>query len=210
MFLRVSCHAGPFISPFHPTVLWTCCSIYSTLRNPPNKPPNNASLPFVENGDESSSDESNPSPAAEGSPLPSDVMKLCGDSRPRNKARRRTATQMELLYATTGDPPFDSPPGDFSGPLLPLAEHQGGSADPGRESPSSLSAPKAGVFRSRSPTSGVERKQLERSPLTRRKMQEKATAAAGDAKTRANDSKTPSDESPVFDGQRYASFFTFI
>ncbi|XP_019732687.1 kinesin-like protein KIF21A [Hippocampus comes] len=155
-----------------------------------------------ENGDESSSDESNPSPAAEGSPLPSDVMKLCGDSRPRNKARRRTATQMELLYATTGDPPFDSPPGDFSGPLLPLAEHQGGSADPGRESPSSLSAPKAGVFRSRSPTSGVERKQLERSPLTRRKMQEKATAAAGDAKTRANDSKTPSDESPVFDGQR--------
>ncbi|XP_077356404.1 kinesin-like protein KIF21A isoform X2 [Festucalex cinctus] len=145
-----------------------------------------------ENGDESSSDESNPSPAADGSTLPSDLLKLCGDSRPRSKARRRTATQMELLYATTGEPHFDSPTGDFPSPLLPLAEHQDAPTDPGRQSPpSSLMA---AVFRSRSPTSPAERRQLERSPLTHRKMQEKATAAPGDAKTL--------DESPVFDGHR--------
>ncbi|XP_037099408.1 kinesin-like protein KIF21A [Syngnathus acus] len=144
-----------------------------------------------ENGDESSSDESNASPAADGSALPSDLMKFCGDSRPRNKARRRTATQMELLYATAGDSPFDSPTGDFSGPLLPLAD-----PDPGRESPSSISARSAGVFRSRSPISSAERQQLERSPLTRRKMQETPTATSGNAKTRAL------DESSVVDSHR--------
>uniref|UniRef100_A0A673II44 Kinesin family member 21A n=1 Tax=Sinocyclocheilus rhinocerous TaxID=307959 RepID=A0A673II44_9TELE len=35
-------------------------------------------------------------------------------------ARRRTTTQMELLYANTGDP--DAPPEDFSAPLLPVVE----------------------------------------------------------------------------------------
>ncbi|XP_077400857.1 kinesin-like protein KIF21A isoform X6 [Vanacampus margaritifer] len=147
-----------------------------------------------ENGDESSSDESNPSPTADGSTLPSDLLKLCGDSRPRSKARRRTATQMELLYATTGDPPFDTSSGDFPGPLLPLVEHQDGHADPARQSPSSLLARPTAVFQLRSPTSSAERKQLERSPLTRRKMQEKATAAPGVAKIL--------DESPVFDSHR--------
>nr|5YAY_B Chain B, Kinesin-like protein KIF21A [Mus musculus] len=27
------------------------------------------------------------------------LMKLCGEVKPKNKARRRTTTQMELLYA---------------------------------------------------------------------------------------------------------------
>uniref|UniRef100_A0A3P8SMC0 Kinesin family member 21A n=1 Tax=Amphiprion percula TaxID=161767 RepID=A0A3P8SMC0_AMPPE len=53
--------------------------------------------------------------------LASDLMKLCGESRPR-KARRRTTTQMELLYASSGDLSCESPTGDFSAPLLPLTE----------------------------------------------------------------------------------------
>uniref|UniRef100_A0AAY5EQ26 Kinesin motor domain-containing protein n=1 Tax=Electrophorus electricus TaxID=8005 RepID=A0AAY5EQ26_ELEEL len=53
------------------------------------------------------------------SSLASDLMKLCGESRPRSKARRRTTTQMELLYANSADP--DTPPHDFSTPLLPVA-----------------------------------------------------------------------------------------
>uniref|UniRef100_A0A3P8VYV7 Kinesin family member 21A n=1 Tax=Cynoglossus semilaevis TaxID=244447 RepID=A0A3P8VYV7_CYNSE len=60
-------------------------------------------------GDDSSSDESAASPATEGSTLASDLMKLCGESRPRNKARRRTTTQMELLYASSGDPSVINP-----------------------------------------------------------------------------------------------------
>ncbi|XP_071370350.1 kinesin-like protein KIF21A [Centroberyx affinis] len=110
-----------------------------------------------ENGDDSSSDESTPSPAAEGSTLASDLMKLCGESRPRSKARRRTTTQMELLYASSGDLTCDSPTGDFSAPLLPLAERLEGPADPqahaagqtaDREptvSPSATSARAAGI-----------------------------------------------------------------
>uniref|UniRef100_A0A3Q2SSE6 Kinesin family member 21A n=1 Tax=Fundulus heteroclitus TaxID=8078 RepID=A0A3Q2SSE6_FUNHE len=82
-----------------------------------------------ENGDCSSSDESTPSPAPDGSTLPSDLMKLCGESKPRGKARRRTTTQMELLYASSGDLSCESPTGDFPAPLLPLAERQEGPAD---------------------------------------------------------------------------------
>uniref|UniRef100_A0A8D0CWN6 Kinesin family member 21A n=1 Tax=Sander lucioperca TaxID=283035 RepID=A0A8D0CWN6_SANLU len=63
------------------------------------------------------------------STLASDLMKLCGESRPRSKARRRTTTQMELLYAGSGDPSCESPTGDFSVPLLPLSERLEGSAD---------------------------------------------------------------------------------
>uniref|UniRef100_M3ZS13 Kinesin family member 21A n=1 Tax=Xiphophorus maculatus TaxID=8083 RepID=M3ZS13_XIPMA len=84
--------------------------------------------------------------------LSSDLMKLCGESKPRSKARRRTTTQMELLYASSGDLSCESPTGDFPAPLLPLAEGLEGPADmwgqaaghaPDREravSPSALSA----------------------------------------------------------------------
>ncbi|XP_053170002.1 kinesin-like protein KIF21A isoform X3 [Scomber japonicus] len=179
-----------------------------------------------ENGDDSSSDESTPSPATEGSTLASDLMKLCGESRPRSKARRRTTTQMELLYAGSGDPSCESPTGDFSAPLLPLTERLEGLADmqghaagqmPDREqtvSPSALSARPAGISRSRSPT-GTERRQLERSPLTRRKLQEKGTTAThipapihtppvstAEPKTKGSDYKTMLDESPPFEGHR--------
>ncbi|XP_062299316.1 kinesin-like protein KIF21A isoform X2 [Scomber scombrus] len=179
-----------------------------------------------ENGDDSSSDESTPSPAAEGSTLASDLMKLCGESRPRSKARRRTTTQMELLYAGSGEPSCESPTGDFSAPLLPLTERPEGLADmqghaagqtPDREqtvSPSALSARPAGISGSRSPT-GTERRQLDRSPLTRRKMQEKGTTAThipapihappvstAEAKTKGSDYKTMLDESPPFEGHR--------
>ncbi|XP_041724856.2 kinesin-like protein KIF21A isoform X3 [Coregonus clupeaformis] len=135
----------------------------------------------AENGDDSSSDESStPSPATEGSSLASDLLKLCGEAKPR-KARRRTTTQMELLYAGSGE--FDSPTGDFSAPLLPLAEAQEGTGDMGTiaghfrdgeltVSPSALSIRIAGLSGAWSST-GSERRSLERSPLTRRRMLEK-------------------------------------
>uniref|UniRef100_A0A3Q3JAJ6 Kinesin motor domain-containing protein n=1 Tax=Monopterus albus TaxID=43700 RepID=A0A3Q3JAJ6_MONAL len=121
--------------------------------------------------------------------LTSDLMKLCGESRPRSKARRRTTTQMELLYASSGDLSCESHAGDFSAPLLSLAECLEGPADmqghavghtPDHEltvSPSGLAARPAGISGSRSPTR-TERKQLDRSPLNRRKMQEKGPPVA--------------------------------
>ncbi|XP_049929752.1 kinesin-like protein KIF21B isoform X4 [Epinephelus moara] len=82
----------------------------------------------AENGDDSSSDESAQSPSAEGNTLTSDLMKLCGETKTRNKARRRTTTQMELLYANSDSAP-DAPTADFSGPMLPLAETPEGGGD---------------------------------------------------------------------------------
>nr|XP_046234853.1 kinesin-like protein KIF21A isoform X2 [Scatophagus argus] len=179
-----------------------------------------------ENGDDSSSDESTPSPAMEGGTLASDLMKLCGESRPRSKARRRTTTQMELLYASSGDLSCESPPGDFAAPLLPLSERQEGPADiqgpvfgqnPDHEqivSPSAHSARPAGISGSRSPT-GTERRQLERSPLSRRKMQEKGPTSTHipspthtpphstvEVKTKGSDYKSLLEESLVFEGHR--------
>ncbi|KAM9854654.1 kinesin-like protein KIF21A isoform 3-T3 [Aulostomus maculatus] len=82
----------------------------------------------AENGDDSSSDESAQSPSAEGNTLASDLMKLCGETKTRNKARRRTTTQMELLYANSDSAP-DAPTADFSAPMLPLAETPDGGGD---------------------------------------------------------------------------------
>uniref|UniRef100_A0A8P4G1T9 Kinesin family member 21A n=1 Tax=Dicentrarchus labrax TaxID=13489 RepID=A0A8P4G1T9_DICLA len=81
-----------------------------------------------ENGDDSSSDESAQSPSAEGNTLASDLIKLCGETKTRNKARRRTTTQMELLYANSDSAP-DAPTADFSSPMLPLAETPDGGGD---------------------------------------------------------------------------------
>uniref|UniRef100_A0A671YSP6 Kinesin family member 21A n=1 Tax=Sparus aurata TaxID=8175 RepID=A0A671YSP6_SPAAU len=118
--------------------------------------------------------------------LASDLMKLCGETKQRSKARRRTTTQMELLYASSGDLSCESPTGDFSAPLLPLSERLEAPTDmqghalghtPDREqtvSPSALSARPAAISGSRSPT-GTERRQLERSPLSRRRVQEKGS-----------------------------------
>ncbi|XP_056131791.1 kinesin-like protein KIF21A [Lampris incognitus] len=182
----------------------------------------------AENGDDSSSDESTHSPATEGSTLASDLLKLCGEPRPRSKARRRTTTQMELLYASSGDLSGESPTGDFSVPMLPLTEPlevigdmqaSGVGQIPDREhtvSPSALSVRPPGIS---GPKSGAERKLLERSPLTRRRMLERGhtaahtlapthtptptqPAAATETKTKGTDYKTLLAVSPVFDGHR--------
>uniref|UniRef100_A0A671YQF9 Kinesin family member 21A n=1 Tax=Sparus aurata TaxID=8175 RepID=A0A671YQF9_SPAAU len=90
--------------------------------------------------------------------LASDLMKLCGETKQRSKARRRTTTQMELLYASSGDLSCESPTGDFSAPLLPLSERLEAPTDmqghalghtPDREqtvSPSALSKKKSLYF----------------------------------------------------------------
>ncbi|XP_015811919.3 kinesin-like protein KIF21A isoform X3 [Nothobranchius furzeri] len=175
-----------------------------------------------ENGEDSSSDESTPSPATDGSALSSDLMKLCGESKTKSKARRRTTTQMELLYASSGDLSCDSPIGDFPAPLLPLSERPEGPADTQGQSadreqtasPSALSARPAGMSGSRSPT-GIERKPLEHSPLNRRRMQERGPTASQipapaqsllvgtpETKTKGSDYKSLLEESPVFEGHR--------
>uniref|UniRef100_A0A8C0XP86 Kinesin motor domain-containing protein n=1 Tax=Castor canadensis TaxID=51338 RepID=A0A8C0XP86_CASCN len=60
------------------------------------------------------------------STLSSDLMKLCGEMKPKSKARRRTTTQMELLYADSSELASDTSAGDASlpGPLTPVAEGQ--------------------------------------------------------------------------------------
>ncbi|XP_042267797.1 kinesin-like protein KIF21A isoform X1 [Thunnus maccoyii] len=147
-------------------------------------------------GDDSSSDESAQSPSAEGNTLASDLMKLCGETKTRNKARRRTTTQMELLYANTDSAP-DAPTADFSGPMLPLAETPdgGGDMDSSGSSVRDYTALSPGfsskmgsilltsnchtflqlISPSRTP-SGVEKRAPEPSPLSRRKTYDKAAA----------------------------------
>uniref|UniRef100_H2ZST8 Kinesin family member 21A n=1 Tax=Latimeria chalumnae TaxID=7897 RepID=H2ZST8_LATCH len=110
----------------------------------------------LENADESSDDDASPaSPGTEGSSLSSDLMKLCGEVKPKSKniiikkknflntclkvicscfyfssfhyqARRRTTTQMELLYADSSDSASDVVAGDLavSVSLMPVAEGQ--------------------------------------------------------------------------------------
>ncbi|XP_032401966.1 LOW QUALITY PROTEIN: kinesin-like protein KIF21A [Xiphophorus hellerii] len=147
----------------------------------------------VENGDDSSSDESAQSPSAEGITLASDLMKLCGESKTRSKARRRTTTQMELLYANSesaGDAPTD-----FSGPMLSLAETpDGGGVDMDLSGPSvrdytALSpgfSSKMGSISGSRTVSGLEKRTPEPSPLSRRKTYDKAQAAADRAKVKEN------------------------
>ncbi|KAM7002770.1 kinesin-like protein KIF21A isoform 2-T2 [Tautogolabrus adspersus] len=139
----------------------------------------------AENGDDSSSDESAQSPSAEGNTLASDLMKLCGENKTRNKARRRTTTQMELLYANSDSAP--DAPADFSGPMLPLAETPdggGGDLDSSGSSVRDYAALSPG-FSSKmgSITSpGREKRTPEPSPLARRKTYDKSQAASDRAK----------------------------
>ncbi|KAE8296737.1 Kinesin-like protein KIF21A [Larimichthys crocea] len=143
-----------------------------------------------ENGDDSSSDESAQSPSAEGNTLASDLMKLCGETKTRSKARRRTTTQMELLYANSDSAP-DAPTADFSSPMLPLAETPdgGGDVDSGSSvrdytalSPGFSS--KMGSISGSRTSSGLEKRAPEPSPLSRRKTYDKAQAAAERAKVK--------------------------
>ncbi|XP_071589992.1 kinesin-like protein KIF21A isoform X12 [Heliangelus exortis] len=77
---------------------------------------------------EDSTDEDAPlhSPGTEGSSLSSDLLKLCGEVKPKSKARRRTTTQMELLYADSSDLASDISAADsaLAGPLASVAENQ--------------------------------------------------------------------------------------
>ncbi|KAM9073752.1 kinesin-like protein KIF21A isoform 4-T4 [Megaptera novaeangliae] len=132
---------------------------------------------------EDSTDEDVPlnSPGSEGSSLSSDLMKLCGEVKPKNKARRRTTTQMELLYADSSELASDTSTGDASlpGPLTPVAEGQ----EIGMTTETSTSArekelPPPSGFPSKigsiSRQSSLSEKKLpEPSPVTRRKAYEK-------------------------------------
>ncbi|XP_027623918.1 kinesin-like protein KIF21A [Tupaia chinensis] len=133
---------------------------------------------------EDSTDEDAPlnSPGSEGSTLSSDLMKLCGEVKPKNKARRRTTTQMELLYADSGELASDTSAGDASlpGPLTPVAEGQeigmntetSGTSAREKELPPPSGLPsKIGSISRQS--SLPEKKIPESSPVTRRKAYEK-------------------------------------
>ncbi|XP_006719557.1 kinesin-like protein KIF21A isoform X13 [Homo sapiens] len=148
---------------------------------------------------EDSTDEDAPlnSPGSEGSTLSSDLMKLCGEVKPKNKARRRTTTQMELLYADSSELASDTSTGDASlpGPLTPVAEGQeigmntetsGTSAREKELSPPPGLPSKIGSISRQSSLS--EKKIPEPSPVTRRKAYEKAE------KSKAKEQKQ-SDES---------------
>ncbi|XP_037701760.1 kinesin-like protein KIF21A isoform X10 [Choloepus didactylus] len=134
---------------------------------------------------EDSTDEDVPlnSPGSEGSTLSSDLMKLCGEVKPKNKARRRTTTQMELLYADSSELASDTSAGDVSlpGPLTPVAEGQeigmnaetSGTSAREKELPPPSGLPSKIGSISRQP-SVSEKKIPELSPITRRKAYEKA------------------------------------
>ncbi|XP_052453802.1 kinesin-like protein KIF21A isoform X8 [Carassius gibelio] len=148
----------------------------------------------LENVDDSSSDELTPSPAVEGNTLASDLMKLCGETKSRTKARRRTTTQMELLYVNNCDSGPDTPTRDFSVPLHPMHETSEGAGD--LESPGNtvrdrdymlptpgLSSRMGSISSSgnRLPAGGQKRVP-EPSPLSRRKTFDKGQAVADKAK----------------------------
>ncbi|KAM6215203.1 kinesin-like protein KIF21A isoform 3-T3 [Rhynchocyon petersi] len=133
---------------------------------------------------EDSTDEDAPlnSPGSEGSTLTSDLMKLCGEVKPKNKARRRTTTQMELLYADSSELASDTSAGDafLSGPLTPVAEGKeigmnaetSGTSAREKELPPPSGLPSKIGSISRQPSTS-EKKIPEPSPITRRKAYEK-------------------------------------
>ncbi|XP_032544279.1 kinesin-like protein KIF21A isoform X10 [Chiroxiphia lanceolata] len=134
---------------------------------------------------EDSTDEDAPlhSPGTEGSSLSSDLLKLCGEVKPKSKARRRTTTQMELLYAANSDLVSDSSAADSpsAGSLASVAETQesGMTADTNDISardrefippPSGLPSKIGSISRQ---ASLPEKKIPEPSPLAKRKAYEK-------------------------------------
>ncbi|XP_013881945.1 kinesin-like protein KIF21A isoform X1 [Austrofundulus limnaeus] len=140
----------------------------------------------TENGDDSSSDESSQSPLAEGAALTSDLMKLCGETKTKNKARRRTTTQMELLYANSDSAPDAA--ADFAGPMLQPPETPDGSGDMDFSSVRDYTALSPGFSSKMGSISGsrpgLEKQAPEPSPLSRRKTYDKSQAAADRAKVK--------------------------
>ncbi|XP_036157427.1 kinesin-like protein KIF21A isoform X15 [Myotis myotis] len=156
---------------------------------------------------EDSTDEDAPlnSPGSEGSTLSSDLMKLCGDVKPKNKARRRTTTQMELLYADSSELASDTSTGDASlpGPLTAVAEGQESgmntetSATSARDKelppPSGFPSKIGSIFSTRS-SSLSEKKLPEPSPVTRRKAYEKAEKSKGKEQKQSDESDSSLSE----------------
>ncbi|XP_046715478.1 kinesin-like protein KIF21A isoform X2 [Silurus meridionalis] len=141
-----------------------------------------------ENEDDSSSDESTQSPAADANTMATDLMKLCGETKTRSKARRRTTTQMELLYANSCEPGLDTPSGEFTSPLHPMAETPEGTDESLSSTlrdymlPGSALSSRMGGINSGSRPGGLEKRVPEASPLNRRKTYDKGQAAADRAK----------------------------
>ncbi|XP_070803891.1 kinesin-like protein KIF21A isoform X5 [Pituophis catenifer annectens] len=136
---------------------------------------------------EDSTDEDAPlnSPGAEGSSLSSDLMKLCSEVKPKNKARRRTTTQMELLYADSGDLTSDVSAGEsaVSSPLTSVAEAQesGMVSDTKEPSARDIEAlllqsplPSKAASMSKQSSSPTEKKIPEPSPVSKRKSYDKS------------------------------------
>uniref|UniRef100_A0A8C7EI71 Kinesin-like protein KIF21A n=1 Tax=Nothoprocta perdicaria TaxID=30464 RepID=A0A8C7EI71_NOTPE len=135
------------------------------------------------------------------SSLSSDLMKLCGEVKPKSKARRRTTTQMELLYADSSDLGSDVSAADSAlpGPLTAVSEAQesGTSADTNDTSardrefipPSSGLPSKIGSISRQSSLS--EKRIPEPSPLTKRKAYEKTVE-----KTKAKEQKLSDSGGP--------------
>ncbi|KAM9312446.1 kinesin-like protein KIF21A isoform 1-T1 [Gastrophryne carolinensis] len=88
------------------------------------------SIPLENQEYSSDEDGSLHSPGTEGSSLSSDLMKLCGEGKPKSKARRRTTTQLELLYADSSETTADPGTGDneFPTSLPAVPEEHGASA----------------------------------------------------------------------------------
>ncbi|KAG8577304.1 hypothetical protein GDO81_010135 [Engystomops pustulosus] len=143
----------------------------------------------LQENQENSSDEegSLQSPGTEGSTLSSDLMKLCGEGKPKSKARRRTTTQQELLYADNTENTVDE---GMSTSLPPLPEVQSteiiletGSTNVREKDsipPSSGFSSKIGSMSK--PTPFPERRIPEPSPSSRRKTYDKSGEKLGKSK----------------------------
>ncbi|XP_070803889.1 kinesin-like protein KIF21A isoform X3 [Pituophis catenifer annectens] len=152
---------------------------------------------------EDSTDEDAPlnSPGAEGSSLSSDLMKLCSEVKPKNKARRRTTTQMELLYADSGDLTSDVSAGEsaVSSPLTSVAEAQesGMVSDTKEPSARDIEAlllqsplPSKAASMSKQSSSPTEKKIPEPSPVSKRKSYDKSVDKPKSKEQKHSDSGT--------------------
>ncbi|EHB08715.1 Kinesin-like protein KIF21A [Heterocephalus glaber] len=161
------------------------------------------SVPFENLEDSTDEDAPLNSPGSEGSMLSSDLMKLCGEVKPKNKARRRTTTQMELLYADSSELASDTSAGDASlpGPLTSAAEGQeigmnaetSGTAAREKELPPPSGLPSKIGSISR-PSSLPEKKIPEPSPGTRRKAYEKTEKSKGKEQKQSDESDSSLSE----------------
>ncbi|KFV56608.1 Kinesin-like KIF21A, partial [Gavia stellata] len=152
---------------------------------------------------EDSTDEDAPlhSPGTEGSSLSPDLLKLCGEVKPKSKARRRTTTQMELLYADSSDLVSDISAADstLAGPLASVAEiqesgmtgdtHDTSARDREFIPPPSGLPSKIGSI-SRQPSLS-EKKIPEPSPLAKRKAYEKTMEKTKIKEQKLSDSGAP-------------------